>query len=158
VASAGTVRNIIPSSAQAMADVRVLNAEDWDLVEALVRERITKTRVPDTTVDVVVERRRPALVVTPSSRALANEAVRIYSELGRKLGLTLTGTGGGTDAALSQLGTRAPVIEGMGLTGFGAHSNDREYINISTIESRLYLATRLITGIGQGQIPVAPNR
>lgn len=158
VASAGTVRNIIPSSAEAMADVRVLNPEDWDLVEALVRERITKTRVADTTIDVIVERRRPALAVTPSSRALANQAVQIYRELGKTLNLTLTGTGGGTDAALSQLGTRAPVIEGMGLSGFGAHSNDREYININTIESRLYLATRLITGIGQGQIPVEPNR
>src|SRR5262245_26650116 len=36
VASAGTVRNIIPASAQALADVRVQRTSDWDEIEAQV--------------------------------------------------------------------------------------------------------------------------
>ena len=37
-----------------------------------------------------------------------------------------------------------PVIERFGLRGFGAHSNDAEYVDIDSIEPRLYLAARMI--------------
>ena len=50
--------------------------------------------------------------------------------------------GGGTDAAFAALKTKAPVIERFGLRGFGAHSNDAEYVEINSIEPRLYLAAR----------------
>ena len=40
--------------------------------------------------------------------------------------------------------SRAPVLEGLGLKGFGAHSDDAEYIEIPSIEPRLYLAVRLL--------------
>ena len=50
--------------------------------------------------------------------------------------------GGGTDAAFAALKTKAPVIERFGLRGFGAHSNDAEYVEIDSIEPRLYLAAR----------------
>ncbi len=46
-------------------------------------------------------------------------------------------TGGGTDAAFAQLKARGPVIEGFGLSGFGAHSNDAEYVDTQTIVPRL---------------------
>ena len=46
--------------------------------------------------------------------------------------------GPGTDAAFAALSTKAPVIEGMGLRNFGAHTNSAEYVNISSIEPRLY--------------------
>jgi glutamate carboxypeptidase len=36
------------------------------------------------------------------------------------------------------------VIEGFGLQGAGAHSNDAEYIHLSSLEPRLYLLTRLV--------------
>jgi glutamate carboxypeptidase len=48
--------------------------------------------------------------------------------------------GGGTDAAFAALKTKAPVIERFALRGFGAHSNDAEYVDIDSIEPRLYLA------------------
>ena len=59
--------------------------------------------------------------------------------------------GGGTDAAFASLKTTAPVVERFGLQGFGAHSNDTEYVVIDSIEPRLYLATRLIVDIAQGK-------
>ena len=68
VASAGTVRNIIPAAAQAMADVRVQRVASWDAIERRVRERVAKTLIPDTKVDVVLERRRPPLEPTDASR------------------------------------------------------------------------------------------
>jgi glutamate carboxypeptidase len=48
--------------------------------------------------------------------------------------------------------TSAPVIEGLGLRGYGAHSNDAEYINISSIEPRLYLLSRMIMDASDGSI------
>jgi glutamate carboxypeptidase len=42
-------------------------------------------------------------------------------------------------------------IEGLGLQGFGSHSTDAEYVGISSIEPRLYLATRMIMDISQGR-------
>jgi len=36
------------------------------------------------------------------------------------------------------------VIEGFGLHGAGAHSNDAEYIFLNSLEPRLYLLSRLI--------------
>jgi glutamate carboxypeptidase len=41
-------------------------------------------------------------------------------------------------------------VEGMGLSGYGAHSNDAEYVQINTIVPRLYLATRMVMDISRG--------
>jgi glutamate carboxypeptidase len=59
-------------------------------------------------------------------------------------------TGGGTDAAFAALQARGPVLERFGLQGFGAHSNDAEYIAIDSIAPRIYLATRMIMDVSQG--------
>ena len=145
VASAGTVRNIIPAAARAMADVRVQRIASWDVIERRVKERVAKTLIPDTKVDIVLERRRPPLEPTDASRALAARAQKIYSEIGQTLRVASEGEGGATDAAIAALETRGAVIEGLGVLGAGAHSNDAEYIHLDSIEPRLYLLSRLIT-------------
>jgi glutamate carboxypeptidase len=157
VASAGTVRNIIPASAQAMADVRVQRVSDWEVIERRVRERVAKTLVPDTKVEVIVERRRPPLQPTAGSRTLAAHAVRVYAEIGKPLAVSAEGNGGGTDAAIAALDTRAAVIERFGLHGFGSHSNDAEYILLSSIEPRLYLLTRMIMDVASGRAAQSTN-
>jgi glutamate carboxypeptidase len=43
----------------------------------------------------------------------------------------------------------------MGLRNFGAHTNNAEYVNISSIEPRLYLLTRLIMDVAAGRAGVA---
>jgi glutamate carboxypeptidase len=43
----------------------------------------------------------------------------------------------------------------MGLRNFGAHSNNAEYVNISSVEPRLYLFTRLIMDLAAGVAPLA---
>lgn len=72
-------------------------------------------------------------------------------EIGKKLTVSDTPRGGGTDAAYAALKTKAPVVEGFGLQGFGAHSTNAEYVLISSIEPRLYLATRMIMAISTGK-------
>lgn len=60
---------------------------------------------------------------------------------------------GGTDAAFAALETRNAVVERFGLQGFGAHSNDAEYVLVGGIGLRLYLAARLIVDVARGQAP-----
>jgi glutamate carboxypeptidase len=95
------------------------------------------------------ERRRPPLEATPASRALAAHAQGIYAEIGEKLAVYDTAEGGGTDAAFAAAATKAPVIERFGLRGFGAHSNDAEYVDLNSVTPRLYLLTRMIMDVSQ---------
>jgi glutamate carboxypeptidase len=150
-ASAGTNRNVIPAIASAVADVRVLRVADYDGIEQKVRELIKNQLIPDTMVEMQFERRRPPLEMTPASQALAKHAQAIYAELGNNLIISDVAEGGGTDAAFAALKARGPVIERFGLRGFGAHSNDAEYIETDSIEPRLYLAARMIMDVSQGK-------
>jgi len=151
VASAGTNRNVIPAIASATADVRVLRVADYDGIEQKVRERIKKQLIPDAKVEMIFERRRPPLETSPGAQALAKHGQRIYAELGMNLVIGDVAEGGGTDAAFAALKTKAPVIERFGLRGFGGHSNDAEYVDIDSIEPRLYLLTRMIMDVSQGK-------
>ncbi len=151
LASGGSVRNAIPAEASATADVRVLRVSDYDGIERAVRERIRNKLIPDTQVEMTFERRRPPLEATPASRALGEHALRIYAEIGKKLVVDAVAEGGGTDAAFASLNTKAPVIERFGLQGFGAHSNDAEYVAVDSIEPRLYLLARMIMDASQGK-------
>ena len=67
--------------------------------------------------------------------------------------LVIGGGSGGIAAAKRAAGhgAKAAVIERFGLRGFGAHSNDAEYIEIDSIEPRLYLLTRMIMEVAQGK-------
>jgi glutamate carboxypeptidase len=154
LAKAGIVRNMIPPGAQAQADIRVDRVADYDGIEQKLRERIKTKLLPEARVDLDFERRRPPLQVTDASRALAAHAQKIYGELGKELTIRDRPTGGGTDAAFASLETKAPVVEGFGLRGFGSHSSNAEYILIESIEPRLYLAARMIIDLAQGKAPV----
>ncbi len=151
VSQAGTNRNVIPAYATAQADVRVIRVSDYAGIEATVREKAKTQLLPQAKVTVNFERRRPPLEATAANRKLAAHAQTIYAELGRKLEVDDQPEGGGTDAAFAALKTQAPVIERFGLQGYGGHTADDEYILMSTIEARLYLATRLVMDIAKGR-------
>ena len=152
VGNAGETRNVIPASAVAIADVRSLNNADLDIMEALLRQSVQDKLIPDTTIELTFYRSRPAFVANGVSRTLAAHAQRIYKELGLKLDVRDRATGGGTDAAFAGLRPRGGVLESFGLRGFGAHSNDDEYILVSSIAPRLYLATRMVMDVGSGAL------
>ena len=152
VAKSGFNRNVIPAEAEAMADIRVQRVADFEGIEAKIREKVTNTLVPGAKVEVVFDRRRPPLEGPPPSVAFANHASAVYKELGQELKVATVSTGGGTDAAFAGLKTKSPVVEGFGLRGFGAHSNDNEYIFIESIEPRLYLAVRMIMDFSLGKV------
>jgi len=156
VSRSGSNRNVIPATATAGADVRVLKVSDYDRIEQQIQERVKKQLVPEAKVEVKFERRRPPLEATDASRALALHAQQIYKQLGKELAADDKVAGGGTDAAFAALKTKAAVVERFGLQGFGAHSADAEYVLVDSIEPRLYLATQLIMDISRGKVSARP--
>nr|WP_229722956.1 M20/M25/M40 family metallo-hydrolase [Xylophilus rhododendri] len=152
VAKAGSNRNVIPGDASAQADARALKVSDFDALEKALQEKVQNKLLPDAKVSVKFEVRRPPLEASDAGRKLANHGRSVYEEIGLPMKVMDVATGGGTDAAFAALKTRGAVIEGMGLSGFGAHSNDAEYVQINTIVPRLYLATRLIMDVSQGKV------
>lgn len=145
VASAGTNRNVIPAEATAQADARALRVADFTELEQAMQAKVGNKLLAASKVQLNFEVRRPPLEANDTSRRLAKQMQDIYSQdLGLKMTVAEKATGGGTDAAFAALKARGGVIEGMGLTGHGAHSNDAEYVQIGTIVPRLYLVTRMI--------------
>ncbi len=153
VAKAGFNRNVIPYEAEAMADVRVVRVADFEGIEKKVHEIAKNQLVKEATVEVLFERRRPPLEAPPPSVAMGRHAQAIYRELGKQLQVDDKVAGGGTDAAFAALETKSPVIERFGVQGFGAHSNDAEYISIPSIAPRLYLSARMIMDLSRNKVP-----
>ncbi|MEL1265758.1 glutamate carboxypeptidase [Pseudoxanthomonas putridarboris] len=148
-ASAGTVRNQIPESAEAGGDVRVSEADANDRLLAALQAKVRESSVvPDTTTTVTLDPKRPIYVAGDKGRALADLAKSIYAELdGRNLLMHPT-TNGGTDAGFAGRSGHPAVLEGLGLAGWGYHAKD-EYIEIDSIPPRLYLASRMLIELGK---------
>ncbi len=152
VANAGESRNVIPAEATAIADVRSLTNQDLDLMEAALKKSIEDKLIPDTQINLSFYRSRPAFVANAAARALAQHAVQVAGEIKLPLTIRDRATGGGTDAAFAGLRPKGGVLESFGLRGFGAHSNDNEYILVSNVVPRLYLATRMVMDVGRGDV------
>lgn len=152
VANSGATRNVIPATATAIADVRSLTNEDLDLMEAALRESIKSKLIPDTTVELSFYRSRPAFVANAAAKVLATHAQSVFKEMGLPLQVRDRATGGGTDAAFAGLRPKGGVLESFGLRGYGAHSNDNEYIFVNSIAPKLYLATRMVMDVGSGKL------
>ena len=152
VASAGTNRNVIPAEATAQADARALKVSDFAALEQALQDKIKNRLLPDAKVDLKFEVRRPPLEPSDAARRITAHGKAIYQELGIALKVAEQASGGGTDAAFAALKAGGAVVEGMGLSSFGAHSNDAEYVLIDTIVPRLYLTTRLIMDMSSGKL------
>ena len=152
VARSGEVRNVIPESAQAQADVRADRQEDMDLMEQALRRSIQDKLLPDTQIELKFQRGRPAFVANAASRAMARHAQSLFEAQRWSLQVAERPMGGGTDAAYAALRARGGVLEGMGLRGYGAHANTQEYIHLDSIAPRLFLSTRMVMDIGSGLV------
>lgn len=149
IAKAGAVSNIIPDSATLNADVRYAKNEDFEAAMKTLEERAQKKKLADAEVKLLITRGRPAFDAGPAGKALVDKAVGYYKEAGGTLAIEER-TGGGTDAAYAAL-VGKPVIESLGLPGFGYHSDKAEYVQIDAIPRRLYMSTRLIMDLGAGK-------
>ncbi len=149
VAKAGTVSNIIPDAATLNADVRYAQNDDLEAMLKTLEERAQQKKLPAAEVKLTVTRGRPAFNAGTEGRKLIDKASAFYREAGGTLEVDER-SGGGTDAAYAALSGK-PVIEGLGLPGFGYHSDKAEYVLVDAIPRRLYMAARLIMDLGAGR-------
>lgn len=141
---AGSRANIIPDSAEATLDVRFRKPEQFEQVLAKVKANAAKPMVPDTKVTVTASGNFPPLVENAQTHGLALRADAIYAELGKTIGHG--GNGGASESAVAQsVGT--PALDGLGLVGGDFHT-DHEWIDLNTLEPRVYLMTRLLMEAG----------
>ena len=158
VMTAGTKRNVIPAEAQATADVRVMMVEDYERIEPRSPATRDQPAHPGHGAGLGL---RAAPTTPPGHRRLPT-AGRARADGLLRAGVESRRRGGGIGwrhrRAFAALRTDAPVIEGMGLRGFGAHSSNAEYVHLSSIEPRLYLLVRMIMEVGLDRVPGLPRR
>lgn len=137
-------RNTIPDVAKVEADVRVLEAPEYDRLKNEFTRSSQNKLLACTQIKVIAEQGRPPFPANPNTDALVKKAQAIYQTIGLKLGVE--GSGGGTDGNYAAaVGTT--TLDALGLVGGGAHT-EAEYIDIDRIAPRIYLLTKLIMDLG----------
>ncbi len=131
----GTKRNIVPDLCRIEVDVRVLDAQEGQRVEAAVRAICAQPPVKDAKVECIGGIGRPPWQRSPACDELIAHFQRIANEFGIKLGAE--DTGGGSDANFTAaLGI--PTIDGLGPVGEHPHT-DQERIQAHTVVERAKL-------------------
>lgn len=139
--------NVIPDSAWAQADIRVMYPDEFERVLADAKKIAAKQLIPDTKVEFDLFKGRPPFSKNDRTEKLVARLQGIYKdELGMKLGIQ--GSGGGSDANYAAI-VGAVAVDGLGIVGGNDHTPD-EFIELGSITPRLYLLTRILMDIGSG--------
>ncbi len=141
------VRNIIPDNIVLVGDLRTASAAQFEGFKAEITRRLAGPSLTGATITTDVRVNRPPFTATPASDALIARAGAIYATLGTTLAIEPR-SGGGTDAGYAAL-AGVPVIEALGLPGFGYHTGSAEYVYLEAVPHRLYLAAELIRQLGR---------
>jgi glutamate carboxypeptidase len=138
VIKGGTVSNVVPEECSIQVDVRVMQPDEWERVEVVMKS--LKPVLDDTTIEVSGGLNRPPMPFDETMKATFEKAKSIAMHVG--MNLTAGGTGGASDGNfVAALGI--PVLDGMGAVGEGYHS-EREYIFAASMEQKAKLITALI--------------
>ena len=141
VVRGGSRANVVAAEAQAVADVRVTDAQQADEVSRAILGLTPSMDGLDITVTGAIV--RPPMSRTPRVAGL----FALAQQLGRRIDMNVTETssGGGSDANFcGALGL--PVLDGLGAVGGGAHAVD-EHVRVAAMAPRAALVAGLIEAI-----------
>ncbi|NIM95256.1 MAG: M20/M25/M40 family metallo-hydrolase [Anaerolineales bacterium] len=135
----GTRSNVIPELCRAEIDIRIMELEEQERLNAALE--MLSPKLEGAQVRIEGEWNRPPM----ERSALMIDTFNRAKEIAKGLGLELNegGTGGGSDANFVAL-LGVPVLDGLGAVGEGAHS-PKENILISSLPERTALVAALIS-------------
>ena len=149
VVQAGDRVNIIPDKASATADMRMSDLSEIARVQADADRLVQHKLIPETTVSVVVENRRPPFSKNAASDQLAATADSIYRELGKSIAPVVMRYGTDAGFAYDPTSPAKPVVmDGMGIVGDRIHSPD-EWADLDSVVPRLYLTVRMLQAMSK---------
>jgi glutamate carboxypeptidase len=134
----GSALNVVPASASAKVDVRFWTPEDGEELVAAIRGLAPATA--GARIEVSGGINRPPMPRSEGNIALYEHARGLAAELGFDLKDDVVG-GGSDGNFIAAIG--APVLDGLGVDGAGAHA-EHEHIVIEDIPRRAALLTMLM--------------
>ena len=135
----GTTLNVIPEHAECEIDVRFTQGEEATRVDAELRS--LSAFDPRVSLALAGGINRPPMERTDAVVALYEKARELAASFGYELGEAQVG-GGSDGNFVGALGV--PVLDGLGVTGSGAHTLE-EHILVSDIAKRATLVTLLLS-------------
>jgi glutamate carboxypeptidase len=148
-AKGGTTTNVIPEHAECTVDVRFSTMEE---AERIYNEIFAlKPHDPRISLEILGSVNRPPMERTDAVVALYEKARDLAASFDYKLGETQVG-GASDGNFVGALGV--PVLDGLGITGDGAHTL-REHILVSDIAKRATLVTALLLSVSRRSLTVA---
>lgn len=141
VATAGTADNVVPAEARVRVDLRVTDLAEGDRVEVAMAG--LRPVDPAAALEVRGGMNRPPLEESTTAE-LFELATKVAADAGLTPPVGLA-VGGGSDGNFSgALGI--PTLDGLGVTGDGAHA-DHEYAEVATMPDRIRLLTGLLRAL-----------
>jgi glutamate carboxypeptidase len=135
----GSGDNVVAAEAWARIDARAWSAAEQAQLEAAIRG--LRPVLDGASIEVTGGVTRPPMIRSAESGRLAERAIAIASALGQEL--AENASGGGSDGNFAAA-IGAPVIDGLGPIGAGAHADD-ERVSLSSIEQRSELLAALLS-------------
>jgi len=134
----GTVSNVVPDEAVAKVDLRVLQPEEWERVNAAMQA--LKPVLDGTSIQVSGNLNRPPMPATDLIMGAFEKAKKIAAQM--NLTFNAGGTGGGSDGNfVAPLGI--PLLDGLGPIGENYHS-EKEYLFTDSLFERTHLMALLL--------------
>jgi glutamate carboxypeptidase len=134
----GSGDNVVAAEAWARVDARAWTAAEQAQLESAIRG--LKPVLEGATIEVSGGVTRPPMTRSRESGELAERVIAIAAELGQPL--EQNASGGGSDGNFAAA-VGAPVLDGLGPIGIGAHADD-ERVSLGSIEQRSELLAALL--------------
>jgi glutamate carboxypeptidase len=139
--------NIIPESAMARGDLRVLSPEQYDRVTTKMHSIVANNNLPGTHSEIVIDQGYPAMAPTEGNRALFN----LRNQANRALGFAEELELNPMDRGAGDISFVAPYVDslsGLGANGSGSHAPG-EAVELDTLPRQAKRAAILIHRLTQ---------